>query len=588
MALTTFGAYRLKVPLSEPRLWAPVLAVAITFSILPFIDWESTLLRLSGEIIMGLSAILVIAALALASTLAPIRSLVFIDYFAVISFTAALGGRWIHFSATSILLILNFVMPYAFGETLRPREEVIVQSATLIVVAIVLSAVTSEFRWEAYQGHTRELELRRRETQLERLYEVSRTMAEGQSLGTVLPTLVGKIGSFLDAQLGFVLLHQPRFGSLVVVSPIWTSGNELDIGAYDISLRERNYLTSVFLNRQSARYEAGAEPDTGILYELGIKTALSVPLLVEQRPIGVMVIADKLDGDFTDEDLETFESLAAPAALILAQLERYEAAAETSKRMEDVAQMKTDFVSVVSHELRTPLTSIIGSLATLARPELAPQEPAARDLLHSARTQSDRLRRLIEDLLMVSRIDNNALPQHPVPVQLRMFVDETTAMIPGAEGLVRSSVHKDVGIEVDPDHLSRILRNLIENALKYAPNQIIDIAAQQTGTTVRIQVIDHGEGIREDLRDVAFERFAQLAPAATRHQGGTGLGLWIVRSLTEAMGGLIELTDTPGGGATFTVTLPLRAGFMTNRADPEFAPLSNVPGRPARGARNST
>ena len=581
MALTSFGAYRLRVPLGEPRFWAPVLAVSITFGILPFIPWESALTRLGGEVLMGLSAILVIAGLALLSTLAPISTLVFIDYFAVISFTAALGGRWIHFSATTILLVLNIVMPYAFGQELRPGQEIIVQSATLIVVAIVLSAVTSEFRWEAYQGHTRELELRRRETQLERLYEVSRTMADGQSLGDVLPTLVGKIGRFLEAQLGFVLLHQPRFGSLVVVSPIWTSGNELDIGNYDISLRDRNYLTSVFLNRESAFYNPQDETEVGLLAELGITTAMAVPLLVDQRPLGVLVVGDKVSGEFTADDREMFESLAAPAALILAQLERYEAAAETSKRMEELAQMKTDFVSVVSHELRTPLTSIIGSLATLARPELVPPVPAARDLLQSARTQSDRLRRLIEDLLMVSRIDNNALPQHPVPVNLRTFVTETAAMIPGAEGLVRSSVHKDVGLEVDPDHLARILRNLIENALKYAPDQVIDISAQQTGSTVRIQVIDHGEGIHEDLRDVAFERFAQLAPASTRLQGGTGLGLWIVRSLTEAMGGLIDLTDTPGGGATFTVTLPLRAGFMTNRSDPEFAPLGNMPGRPS-------
>jgi signal transduction histidine kinase len=562
-------------------LWAPVLAVAITFGILPFIAWESALTRIGGEVLMGLSAILVIAGLALLSTLAPISTLVFIDYFAVISFTAALGGRWIHFSATTMLLLLNIVMPYAFGQELRPTQEIIVQSATLIVVAIVLSAVTSEFRWEAYQSHTRELELRRRETQLERLYEVSRTMADGQSLGDVLPTLVGKIGRFLEAQLGFVLLHQPRFGSLVVVSPIWTSGNELDIGNYDISLRDRNYLTSVFLNRESALYNPQSEIEAGLLSELGITSAMAVPLLVDQRPLGVLVVADKLTGEFTADDREMFESLAAPAALILAQLERYEAAAETSKRMEELAQMKTDFVSVVSHELRTPLTSIIGSLATLARPELLPPVPAARDLLQSARTQSDRLRRLIEDLLMVSRIDNNALPQHPVPVNLRLFVTETASMIPGAEGLVRSSVHKDVGLEVDPDHLARILRNLIENALKYAPDQVIDISAQQTGSTVRIQVIDHGEGIHEDLRDVAFERFAQLAPASTRLQGGTGLGLWIVRSLTEAMGGLIDLTDTQGGGATFTVTLPLRAGFMTNRSDPEFAPLGNMPGRPA-------
>ncbi len=140
--------------------------------------------------------------------------------------------------------------------------------------------------------------------------------------------------------------------------------------------------------------------------------------------------------------------------------------------------MKSEFVSVVSHELRTPLTSIIGALATLARPELAPERPAALELLDSARRQTDRLRRLIEDLLMVSRIENRALPQYPVPIELANFITEITREIPGADQFLTFHIHDRVErIEVDADHLRRILINLVQNATKYASDTPIEVVA---------------------------------------------------------------------------------------------------------------
>ena len=102
-----------------------------------------------------------------------------------------------------------------------------------------------------------------------------------------------------------------------------------------------------------------------------------VGLRIDKAPVGLMVLGDKRFGDWTSADLDDLVSLAAPAALVLAQLDRYVEVTNAGKKMEDLARMKSEFVSVVSHELRTPLTSIIGALATLARPELAPERPAA-------------------------------------------------------------------------------------------------------------------------------------------------------------------------------------------------------------------
>ncbi len=125
---------------------------------------------------------------------------------------------------------------------------------------------------------------------------------------------------------------------------------------------------------------------------------------------------------------------------------------------------------------------------------------------------------------------------------------------------------------VDADHLARILRNLLENALKYAPGSAVEIHAQRRGTEIWISVADHGAGIPYELHDHIFDRFTQVQGHETRGIGGTGLGLSIVRGLTEAMGGRVWFEPTQGGGATFSISLPARAGLRSPRADLHVPP----------------
>jgi signal transduction histidine kinase len=105
-----------------------------------------------------------------------------------------------------------------------------------------------------------------------------------------------------------------------------------------------------------------------------------------------------------------------------------------------------------------------------------------------------------------------------------------------------------------------VFLNLLENAAKYAPGSAVEAVARGRGERVEISIVDHGEGVPPDQRDRVFERFTQLEGSATRTRGGTGLGLNIVRGLTEAMRGSVVLEETPGGGATFIVTLPRTMG----------------------------
>jgi len=167
---------------------------------------------------------------------------------------------------------------------------------------------------------------------------------------------------------------------------------------------------------------------------------------------------------------------------------------------------------------------------------------------------------MIEDLLVVSRIDNNALPQQPREINLSTFIPDIVFNIPKTEEFVSLDVPPRILLEADPDHLGRIITNLVDNALKYAPDSPIEIVARG-GDRATIRVIDHGPGIPTKQREAAFARFTQLEPSDTRSQGGTGLGLSIIKGLAQQMGGDITLKETPGGGATFEVDLPKKAGI---------------------------
>ncbi|MGA7226849.1 MAG: ATP-binding protein, partial [Acidimicrobiia bacterium] len=298
-----------------------------------------------------------------------------------------------------------------------------------------------------------------------------------------------------------------------------------------------------------------------LLKELGLRQALVAPLKVESLRVGAIIVGDPYVGEFNEDQLEQLGSLAAPAGLVLSQIGRYEAQTEMTKKLEEVAQMKTDFVSTVSHELRSPLTSIIGSLDTVNRPELAPTAPTAQQLLSTARRQAGRLQRLIDDLLVVSRIDRGAIPVHLESVPIKVAFDEVNRVVSIEPTFTIEP--GNMAVEADRDHLIRILINLVENAAKYAVDSPVELYAWERGQKAFIAVVDHGPGIPEDEKDRVFERFTQIDQSDTRSKGGTGLGLSIVKSLAEVMHGSVRVEQTEGGGATFLVELPLAPALQT-------------------------
>lgn len=439
----------------------------------------------------------------------------------------------------------------------------VVFTAATIFILLMSTMVRSQIEQSTVQYAAlaeREARLASEEQELSRLYDVSLAIGAGTKLNEVLPELVGRVAEAVHGRVGLVMQYQPDTDELTLMSPIWVAGHTVTADELTVTLTESGLAQRVFVSQEAAMindFDAVTTVDR-LATELDAKRLAAVSLRIEERTIGVLLVGDKRE-PFSDSDLKTLESLAAPAALVLNQMTRYEAARVSSEKMAEVAQMKTDFVSVVSHELRTPLTSIIGALSTLRRPELRPKDARASQLIDMASDQANRLRTLIEDLLVMSRLEATSLPVRPVVIDLDRFLTETLAPISGTGNITVEVEPQDATVTADPDHLARIVTNLVENALKYGGDSEIRVESVTRPSDVRISVIDHGPGIPYEKHAVIFQRFTQLQPNATRSRGGAGLGLSIVKGLAEAMNGRVWYEPTVGGGATFTVSLPVRA-----------------------------
>jgi signal transduction histidine kinase len=530
-------------------------AFILLLSVATAFDWRELLQRKSGPILAWIWSAAITVTLGLVASVPGLFDTALPIFSGIVVLTGLILNTVRH-AVVSVLAVGALAAAALQAGEIDAVDQVLIPALTVGVVAAATALIGIEFDRATKRNLDRLADLRAQRRDFERLYAVSATLASAESLAEGLPQMVGTICRYLDAQVGVVFLYQSDDHSLQVMSPMWVNGHTLDVERLKVRVSGGGVVSQVFRSGRTLRLDRVTDnPDQyGVIGELGLSTALIAPLRVEGYNVGVIAVADPNTGSFRDEQTEDLLSLAAPAALVLSQLGRYEAAAEMTRRMQEIAQMKTDFVSVVSHELRTPLTSIIGSLDTVQRPGISGD--ATADLIESARRQAGRLQRLIDDLLMASRIDRNAVPVSSERIDVDDFLHDIAATVQGVEHIAVSIDPPHLTITADPDHLRRVFINLVENAGKYAPGSPVEIVARAIKTRVEIDVIDHGEGIPPEAQQTIFDPFTQLERSDIRTRGGTGLGLSIVKGLVEAMSGQVGVSDTPGGGATFTVSLP--------------------------------
>ncbi len=325
-------------------------------------------------------------------------------------------------------------------------------------------------------------------------------------------------------------------------------------------------LAADLLRGRAVRDEVGDVADraaailgvAGVEIEVGTAArndAARVPhrLEVAGRQIGTLYTPSGTD---TSGDVRR-RFLPALAALLAVAAEREELEREARKadelRRSDL--VKTALLRAVSHDLRSPLTGIETAVGALRNPTLDLTEADRHELLETIDLESDRLGRLVDDLLDLSRLEAGAAPPRPEAWDL---LDLVRAAADGVHASDRIELSGETPIvEVDGGQIRRALANLLENALKFSPaGAPVHVSLTATRKEAIARVVDHGPGIAQSELDRVFEPFYRGADASP---AGAGLGLAIARGFVEANGGRIWAESRPGQGATFAVALPLAA-----------------------------
>jgi signal transduction histidine kinase len=301
-------------------------------------------------------------------------------------------------------------------------------------------------------------------------------------------------------------------------------------------------------------------PEDEQLVALGLHSELVAPLLIGARPIGMLSVSRSRVDAFSSEEAELLSLLGRLVATAVQNIRSYEAERQTVEELRRLSALRADFVSLVSHELRSPMAAVIGAARTLQDRwrTLLPQQREA--FLALIADETGRLAVLIGDVLDTSRIEAGTFSYTFGELDLGRLVEDAVA----TAGVGQDAVHVVASVPAslprirgDRERLRQVLTNLIDNAVKYSPDgEEVRVTAQREDGVVRIAVSDHGPGIAREQQRLIFEKFGRVeVPGGSKP--GTGLGLFIARSIVEAHGGSLDVQSQPDAGATFTLTLPV-------------------------------
>jgi two-component system sensor histidine kinase KdpD len=423
-----------------------------------------------------------------------------------------------------------FVPPYltfAVSDT-----QYLVTFAVMLVVALVISGLTSRTRAQAEAARVRE-------ARTAALYAMSRDLASTRGTDDLLAIAVRHIAEVFRSRV--VVLLPDGAGRLTVR----TGGP----AAFDVDANELAVSRWVYEHRRAAGLGTSTLPGASALY---------LPLVAPMGPLGVLgVRPPDRHALEAPEQLHQLETFANQTALAVERARLAEEARDAQVRVE-TERLRSSLLSSVSHDLRTPLAAITGAVSTIIEDGARLDAATRLELLESVREEADRLNRLVQNLLEMTRLESGAVQLrrewHPVEEVIGAALAHFGKRL--ADRRITTRVPPDLPlVAIDDVLIGQVLINVIDNALKYTPPRSpITIIATATDRAVTIEVADRGPGLPPGEEDRVFEKFYRGASADGR---GAGLGLAICQAIVVAHGGRMWAQNLPEGGVAFLFTLPI-------------------------------
>jgi len=423
-----------------------------------------------------------------------------------------------------------------------------------------------------------------RDRRLSTIFGITKILATEHDLGTILQKfLSGLVETLEAAEAGILLLHDPSDGQLTVRAAHGYDPTALE----QIRLAPGESLCGkVFQTAQAELYPtpeaiAAARADmTPANHELfraattGLRqpqSAICIPLFTGQTKVGALVLENLCQPDSFRADLPFLQEVADLIALSIENA-RLNQKRQAAQALDEANRLKSELISTLAHEMRTPLTSIKGYSTALLMEETTFSPETQQEFLQIIDEECDVLQDLIHDLLESSIIDAGLLRLEPQPVMLPRLAKSLTDDIANHTQKHRFLVDfpsRFPIVDADPHRIAQVLRNLLDNAVKYSPQGgLVVVRGEVRQDEVVISVADQGVGIAPEHLNRLFEKFFRVESGLGRHVVGSGLGLPIAHTIVESHGGRIWAESQLGQGTTLYFMLPLK-GLSQELAEEE-------------------
>ncbi len=450
-----------------------------------------------------------------------------------------------------------------------PAEVLLMEKRINEAMDIQVAAVAEAYMnaRDAIIRHREEM-LRFHNYQLVKLNDLAARMGESLMMPQVMNAAAGALCELAELSAAAVAINDHLGKSPKI---------PLDYGHNGCSLAVLAWLNSKFFQQLSEKISAENRPlivvnvaeDTRFAdaASFGVSSLLAVPLKTAETVVGVLYGLDYISRDFTPHEINLILTFANQAALAIENARLFTQAQQAYEELQELDKIKDEFVSIASHEIRTPLALIKGYSSTLLRPELRLSPEKQQRFILGIDEASNRLVNLIDNLLSVSRIESGRFRINPQPVNIKESIQHAVSSFQGQLGnhqLTLDATDAELRAHCNRDQFEQIMINLISNAIKYSPNGgNISVSARlcqeeiEEKRKVEIRVSDQGSGIGSEHLKKIFDKFYRAETGLTRKTQGTGLGLYICKSIINSYGGEIWAESQPGEGSSFIFNLPL-------------------------------